>query len=137
MSVLFFRQNKGIFKRNISHDQRVSSVKIFFFSVNTNSSININKVVKILTSVYSNKLTFVFSKMRRVVSELLSEIRDHMGCLYKLAELVSVMDVLVSFAHLCTLSDYGEGFFLTFSHVILHVSKHCMDHQGLMPPCFK
>ncbi|RMX43324.1 hypothetical protein pdam_00014951 [Pocillopora damicornis] len=41
-----------------------------------------------------------------VVSELLSEIREHMGCLYKLAELVSVMDMLVSFAHLCTLSDY-------------------------------
>ena len=43
-----------------------------------------------------------------MVSELLSEIRDHMGCLYKLAELVSVLDMLVSFAHLCTLSDYGE-----------------------------
>ena len=43
-----------------------------------------------------------------MVSELLSEIREHMGCLYKLAELVSVLDMLVSFAHLCTLSDYGE-----------------------------
>lgn len=41
-----------------------------------------------------------------VVSELLCEIRDHMGCLYKLAELVSVLDMLVSFAHLCTISDY-------------------------------
>ena len=40
-----------------------------------------------------------------------------MGCLYKLAELVSVLDMLVSFAHLCTLSDYGEislfSFFLS------------------------
>ena len=43
-----------------------------------------------------------------VVSELLNEIRDHIGCLYKLAELVSMIDMLVSFAHLCTLSDYGE-----------------------------
>ena len=43
-----------------------------------------------------------------MVSELLSEIREHMGCLYKLAELVSVLDMLVSFAHLCTLSDYGK-----------------------------
>ncbi|XP_022793789.1 mutS protein homolog 4-like [Stylophora pistillata] len=41
-----------------------------------------------------------------VVSELLGEIRENVGCLYKLSELVSVMDMLVSFAHLCTLSDY-------------------------------
>ena len=53
--------------------------------------------------------------MHRVVSELLSEIREHMGCLYKLAELVSVLDMLVSFAHLCTLSDYGELFELFLS----------------------
>lgn len=51
---------------------------------------------------------FYLWNMRRVVSELLSEIREHMGCLYKLAELVSVLDILVSFAHLCTLSDYGK-----------------------------
>lgn len=53
-------------------------------------------------------LFFYLFNIYRVVSELLSEIREHMGCLYKLAELVSVMDMLVSFAHLCTLSDYGR-----------------------------
>ncbi|KAK3734853.1 hypothetical protein QZH41_017561, partial [Actinostola sp. cb2023] len=41
-----------------------------------------------------------------VVSELLREIRDCIGCLYKLGELVSSLDLLTSFSHLCTLSDY-------------------------------
>ena len=57
------------------------------------------------------KLSFLllfFFNMYRVVSELLGEIRENVGCLYKLSELVSVMDMLVSFAHLCTLSDYGR-----------------------------
>ena len=44
-----------------------------------------------------------------MVSELLGEIRDQVGCLHKLAELVSVLDMLVSFASLCTISNYGES----------------------------
>lgn len=43
-----------------------------------------------------------------VVTGLLSDIRDHVGCLYKLTEAVSVLDTLVSLAHACTLSNYGE-----------------------------
>ncbi|XP_022256974.1 mutS protein homolog 4-like, partial [Limulus polyphemus] len=41
-----------------------------------------------------------------VVSELLTKIREHMGCLYKLAEAVSSLDFLVSLAHQCTMSTY-------------------------------
>lgn len=65
---------------------------------------------KILTDIILRVISIFFYlfNIYRVVSELLSEIREHMGCLYKLAELVSVMDMLVSFAHLCTLSDYGR-----------------------------
>ena len=65
---------------------------------------------KILTDIILRAISIFFYlfNIYRVVSELLSEIREHMGCLYKLAELVSVMDMLVSFAHLCTLSDYGR-----------------------------
>ena len=47
---------------------------------------------------------FVFS----VVSELLKQIRDHIGCLYKLTECVSMLDMLMAFAHNCTLSEYGK-----------------------------
>ena len=41
-----------------------------------------------------------------VLSELLADIRDQIGCLYKLTECVAVMDMLHAFAHACTLSDY-------------------------------
>lgn len=41
-----------------------------------------------------------------VVSELLADIREYVGCLYKLSEAVSMLDMLIGFAHACTLSDY-------------------------------
>ena len=34
-------------------------------------------------------------------------IREHIGCMHKLAEGVSVLDIVVSFAHACTISTYG------------------------------
>ncbi|XP_028395701.1 mutS protein homolog 4-like [Dendronephthya gigantea] len=41
-----------------------------------------------------------------VVSELLAGIRDQIGCLYKLSDCVATLDLLVSFAHSCTLAEY-------------------------------
>ncbi|XP_043556003.1 mutS protein homolog 4 [Chiloscyllium plagiosum] len=41
-----------------------------------------------------------------VVCKLLSEIYKHIHCLYKLSDAVSMLDMLLSFAHTCTLSDY-------------------------------
>ncbi|XP_041374859.1 mutS protein homolog 4-like isoform X2 [Gigantopelta aegis] len=41
-----------------------------------------------------------------VVTQLLTDIRDHVCCLYKLSECVSMLDMLLSFAHACTLSSY-------------------------------
>ena len=49
-------------------------------------------------------LCFYFS----VVSELLAEIRDQIGCLYKLSDCVATLDLFVSFAHSCTLAEYGK-----------------------------
>ncbi|XP_069644467.1 mutS protein homolog 4 isoform X3 [Haliaeetus albicilla] len=42
----------------------------------------------------------------RIVCKLLSEIYEHIHCLYKLSDIVSMLDMLLSFAHACTLSDY-------------------------------
>ena len=42
------------------------------------------------------------------MSELLAEIRDQIGCLYKLSDCVATLDLLVSFAHSCTLAEYGK-----------------------------
>ncbi|EGV93592.1 MutS protein-like 4 [Cricetulus griseus] len=44
----------------------------------------------------------------RIVCKLLSEIYEHIHCLYKLSDTVSMLDMLLSFAHACTLSDYGS-----------------------------
>ncbi|XP_029474559.1 mutS protein homolog 4 [Rhinatrema bivittatum] len=41
-----------------------------------------------------------------VICKLLSEIYEHIHCLYKLSDTVSMLDMLLSFAHACTLSDY-------------------------------
>ena len=46
----------------------------------------------------------------RVVTELLNDIRDNVGCLYKLSEAVAMVDMLQSFAHACTISNYGMAF---------------------------
>uniref|UniRef100_A0A673K345 Uncharacterized protein n=1 Tax=Sinocyclocheilus rhinocerous TaxID=307959 RepID=A0A673K345_9TELE len=43
-----------------------------------------------------------------VVSRLLSEIYEHIHCLYKLSDAVSMLDMLLSLAHACTVSDYGN-----------------------------
>ncbi|XP_072181746.1 mutS protein homolog 4-like [Diadema setosum] len=54
----------------------------------------------------TESLNEIYLMTNIVVSKLLNDIREHVGCLYKLAECVSVIDMLVSFAHVCTLSDY-------------------------------
>ncbi|NXN91341.1 MSH4 protein, partial [Rhinopomastus cyanomelas] len=41
-----------------------------------------------------------------IVCKLLNEIYEHIHCLYKLADIVSMLDMVLSFAHACTLSDY-------------------------------
>ncbi|KAK6172054.1 hypothetical protein SNE40_018018 [Patella caerulea] len=41
----------------------------------------------------------------------MKDIRQHVGCLYKLSEAVSMIDMLVSFAHACTLSSYVRPIF--------------------------
>ncbi|CAG5866394.1 unnamed protein product, partial [Menidia menidia] len=41
-----------------------------------------------------------------VICQLLSTIHEHVHCLYKLSDAVSMLDMLLSLANVCTLSDY-------------------------------
>ncbi|XP_063952097.1 mutS protein homolog 4-like [Lytechinus pictus] len=68
-----------------------------------------------------------------VVSQLLNDIREHVGCLYKLAECVSVIDMLVSFAHTCTLSDYVRPDF-TDTLAIKQAKHPILDKISYDPP---
>lgn len=43
-----------------------------------------------------------------VISELMKDIVDHIGCLYQLAECVSMIDMLQSFAHNAMLSENSK-----------------------------
>lgn len=54
-----------------------------------------------------------------VLKELLSEIRDHIGCLYKLTECVAMLDLLHCFAHSCTVLNYSESFVSITIHTLL------------------
>lgn len=49
----------------------------------------------------------------RVIRQLLSTIHEHIHCLYKLSDAVSMLDMLVSLANACTFSDYGKNESLT------------------------
>lgn len=65
-----------------------------------------NRGYKILLVLYTHYLDFF--QCFRVVTELLADIREYIGCLYKLSEAVSMLDMLIGFAHACTLSNYGK-----------------------------
>ncbi|XP_070563567.1 mutS protein homolog 4-like [Ptychodera flava] len=54
----------------------------------------------------NESLNEIYLMTNIVVTELMTEIREHIGCLYKLTECVAVLDMLVSFAHACTLGEY-------------------------------
>ena len=64
------------------------------------------KRIRCWTDLLQWQWVIIFSY--RVVNELLKNIREHLGCLYNLIECISMLDMLVSFAHNCTLSEYGQ-----------------------------
>ncbi len=60
-----------------------------------------------ITSVRMKKNAGIYAHCR-VVSRLMSDICEHIHCLYKLSDAVSMLDMLLSLAHACTVSDYGN-----------------------------
>ncbi|XP_039992286.1 mutS protein homolog 4 isoform X3 [Xiphias gladius] len=48
----------------------------------------------------------IFHMSYVVISQLLSTIHEHIHCLYKLSDAVSMLDMLLSLANACTVSDY-------------------------------
>lgn len=65
--------------------------------------------------------------LHRVTSELMVSVREHIGCMHKLAEGVSIIDMMVSFAHSCTISNYGETLLFIFFYDLK------MQHFGGVP----
>ncbi|KAL5005729.1 hypothetical protein ScPMuIL_016887 [Solemya velum] len=69
------------------------------YSFTTTDLIKLNDRIK-------ESLQEIYLMTNIVVTELLNDIRDQIGCLYKLTECVSMLDMLVAFAHACTLGNY-------------------------------
>ncbi|XP_068717074.1 mutS protein homolog 4-like [Montipora capricornis] len=106
-----FNATRGFFVQlTLNRDQDIDLKSLpgeFLKTVKARSVVSFTTVDLIkLNDRIKESLNEIYLMTNVVVSELLSEIREHVGCLYKLAELVSVLDMLVSFAHLCTLSNY-------------------------------
>ncbi|KAG9336429.1 hypothetical protein JZ751_002776, partial [Albula glossodonta] len=50
----------------------------------------------------------IFHMSYVVVCQLLGTVHEHVHCLYKLSDAVSMLDMLLSLANACTISDYGK-----------------------------
>ena len=48
-----------------------------------------------------------FHILSSIVRDLLKEVRGEIGCLYNLSEIISTLDMLMSFAHTRTTTDCG------------------------------
>uniref|UniRef100_A0A8D0GST3 MutS protein homolog 4 n=1 Tax=Sphenodon punctatus TaxID=8508 RepID=A0A8D0GST3_SPHPU len=114
-------------KYNLPLKTSFSSARGFFIQVNTECAAladgqfpsEFTKITK-MKNVYSftsadlikmnercqESLREIYHMTYLVACKLLSEIYEHIHCLYKLSDTVSMLDMLLSFAHACTLSDY-------------------------------
>ncbi|GAB1599457.1 mutS protein homolog 4 [Argonauta hians] len=95
------------------------------FSFTTADLIKLNDRVK-------ESLQEVYLMTNIVVTELLNDIRSSISCMYKLSECVSMLDMLASFAHLCTLSDYTRPEFT--DTVAIKQSRHPILEKILREP---
>ncbi|XP_063355906.1 mutS protein homolog 4 isoform X7 [Pelmatolapia mariae] len=61
-----------------------------------------------------------------VICQLLRTIHEHIHCLYKLSDALSMLDMLLSLANACTISDYGLSCFLqAFTLFATHFLELC------------
>ncbi|XP_059583630.1 mutS protein homolog 4 [Alligator mississippiensis] len=114
-------------KYNLPLKTSFSSSRGFFIQMNADSAVLSNgQLPSEFTKIMKIKNTYSFTsadviKMNErcqeslreiyhmtylIVCKLLSEVYEHIHCLYKLSDTVSMLDMLLSFAHTCTISDY-------------------------------
>lgn len=67
----------------------------------------------------NESLTEVYIMSNKIVEELVAEIRQDLAILYKAAEAVALLDMLVAFAHTSSTQDYSIFFFSFHSKLFL------------------
>ncbi|MEE6494710.1 hypothetical protein FKM82_001853 [Ascaphus truei] len=100
-------------KHNLPLKTSFSTARGFFIQMSIEGTVLPNgqlptEFIKVtrMKNAYSFTSADLIKMNERVVCKLLSEIYEHIHCLYKLSDTVSMLDMLLSFAHACTLSDY-------------------------------
>ncbi|KAI8907003.1 muts-like protein 4, isoform CRA_a [Powellomyces hirtus] len=78
-----------------------------FINVETKKKLTTFTTLKLLS--YNDRiqesLTEVYLMSDKIIEELIADIRKHAAILYKISESIALLDILVSFAHMCTVSD--------------------------------
>nr|AOP03992.1 Msh4 [Rhizophagus irregularis] len=62
-----------------------------------------SKIISLLNKLPVNQILIIF---HRTIEDLISEIRNDISVLYKASESIAMLDMLTSFAHQCTVSNY-------------------------------
>jgi DNA mismatch repair protein MSH4 len=63
-----------------------------------------SKIISLLNKLPVPQILIIF---HRTIEDLISEIRNDISVLYKASESIAMLDMLTSFAHQCTVSNYG------------------------------
>ncbi|XP_075038032.1 mutS protein homolog 4 isoform X1 [Mixophyes fleayi] len=103
-----FSTSRGFFIQmnmdgNIQHPLPAEFVKVT--RVKNTSSFTSMDLIK-MNERCQESLREIYHMSYLIVCKLLGEIYEHIHCLYKLSDAVSMLDMLLSFANVCTLYDY-------------------------------
>ncbi|KAF9097154.1 MutS protein msh4 [Mortierella sp. AD031] len=75
----------------------------------------------------NDSMTEVYLMSDKIVSDLSSKIRGEIGALYKASEAIAMLDMLLSFAHQCTVSDFIRPEFT--STLVIKQGRHPILEQ--------
>ncbi|CAG8587408.1 1179_t:CDS:10 [Diversispora eburnea] len=104
--------------------------------------INVCKKKKMLTfttlelnTKINDSLTEVYLMSDKTIEDLISEIRCNIGVLYKVSEAISMLDMLTSFAHQCTISNYVRPEFTDTLAIKngRHPMRECLYNDPFIP----
>ncbi|RUP52200.1 hypothetical protein BC936DRAFT_137735 [Jimgerdemannia flammicorona] len=83
------------------HDTETSLEKVDFDHTSFDHTSMIQKNNKI-----NESLTEVYLMSDKTIAELINDVRSAIGILYKTSESIAMLDMLTSFAHMCTIANY-------------------------------
>ncbi|CAI2181420.1 860_t:CDS:10 [Funneliformis geosporum] len=91
-------------------------------------------IVKINTKI-NDSLTEVYLMSDKTIEDLISEIRGGIGVLYKASESIAMLDMLISFVHQCTVSNYVRPEFTDTLAIKAgrHPMRESLDNDTFVP----